>query len=517
MNDIHSPSPVGPSTPTAYVPGHEYDVFVSYARRTNEDGKLDDQYGWVTRFYFHLNRILNERCPGVRVFFDDVSIAGNVDLDEKVVTAVQSSAMLVVVLSPVYLSREYCKKERDLFCSSIGGEQAAIPRTLLVHHHDVPLNERPTFLTRPKGYTFFRTDPLKPHLQRPLEDTSEKLKDEYKDCLYDLCGEIVGKLKELKQDHAATQARLKAAATGSPVVDDRSAPVIFLAEATPDLRGRQDRRCVETAMRQAGFRILPEAGYGRNDLTAYQQSLDKDLQRSMLFVQVLGDSGSEESQLPYGFEGLQFARAKAAGKPCLRWRPRDLDLNAIREFMANYHRYLTDEDAEFVADLQADERVQAGFLADFMQTIEETARKVLARQVRSGSKQPAGSRVVLISPQRVDENLAQQFGRQASAAVISDLADESYPLPDVYENEAGLVVVYGQSPYDTWVKDRVKECRQIALDHASRPPICAIYIGPPDSKPPLPKRPANFHVIHHEDQAAMAAYLAEVTAKGVVP
>lgn len=499
----------------SYVPGHEYDVFVSYARRNNQDGFLDGQYGWVTRFQKNLERILNERCPGVRVFFDDGSIAGNDDLDDKVVTAVQQSATLVVVLSPVYLSRPYCTKERELYCSRIGDEKLALPRIFLVHYDDVPFDERPEILRKPKGYNFFHQDATVKSLRRPLEDDSDPLKEEYKNRIYELCGDIQNKLKELKQTLPQTTVPKKV--IGPDSAGSLSAPVIFLAEATPDLRGHKDRLSVESALRQAGFRVLPETTYDRRNLPAYQQSLEEDLNQSLLFVQILGESGSIASpDLPHGFEGLQFSVARAAGKPCLRWRPSDLPLDSIREFMAVYHQYLTDADANVSDGLQPDERVQAGFLNDFKLTVEETVRKLLARQAKPGGKKLDESHSVLLSPQTVDSTLAKEFDQRTQQAVLSDVADEAYPLTDVYENEAGLVVVYGQSTYD-WVKERVKQCREIALNNASNPPVCAIYVGPPDPKPPLPKRPANFHVIHHDDPAALAAYLAEVTAKGVSP
>ena len=293
-------------------------------------------------------------------------------------------------------------------------------------------------------------------------------------------------------------------------------PTIFLAEATADLRGKKDRSSVECALKQPqlGFRVLPERTYDRSNLTAYQQAIDEDLRDSLLFVQILGESGSARSpSLPHGFEGLQFARAKAAGQLCLRWRPGDLDLEAIETFLPHYHKYLTDADTSAYGELQTDERVQAGFLNDFIPTIEDTVRKLLAHQSKPGGKKLADSLGLLLSPLKVDADLAQEFDQRSKDVAFSDIADESYPLLDVYENEAGLVVLYGQSPYD-WVKQRVKECREIALNHANNPPICAIYIGPPDQKPPLPKRPANFHVIRHDDPNALTAYLAEVAAKG---
>lgn len=501
---------------TTFVPGFDFDVFVSYARRNNQNGALDGQYGWVTRFQANLKRILEEKCPDVRVFFDDAAIAGNDDLDDRVVMAAQRSAILIVILSPVYLTRPYCTKERELFCGRIKDEKTAISRVFVVHYDDVPLEERPPLLSRPKGYAFFECDHINANFCRPLDDTSsKKRKDKYDDCLYVLCGEIAHKLKELK----SSVTNLPLAPAGTAATNGQPVPMIFLAEATPDLRGKKDRWSVEAALRQVGFRVLPETTYERSNLTVYQETLDEDLQKSSLFVQILGESSSGPSKdLPHGYEGFQFARAKAAGKLCLRWRPKDLDLDAVRQFAPDYHRYITDEDLPDIGELQQDERVQAGFLEDFKRTIEETMRKVLARQAKPFGNQRVDSRAVLLSPQKVDEKLAQQFDQQVrqAFAVMSDMADDAYTLPDVYENEAGLVVVYGNSTYD-WVKERVRQCREIALNRANNPPVCAIYIGPPDAKPPLPKRPANFHVIHHDDPAALEVYLKEVTGTGVAP
>lgn len=503
----------------AYVPGCSYDVFVSYAHRNNQDGALDDQHGWVTRFQDHLKRILEERCPGAQIFFDDSSLAGNDDLDERLFTAVENSATLVVVLSAVYLSRPYCDQEREVFCRHLGGEKLATPRVFLVQYDDVPFDERPTLLQRAKGYTFFHRDPVNPRLRRPLEDTSEKLREGYKDRIYELCGDLENKLKDLGKSSRPTAAIAPTPASASAAASVSAGCVVYLAEATPDLRGKKERRAVESALRSAGFRVLPEVNYDRRP-AAYQQALDEDLLQATLFVQILGEAGTERSpELPQGYEGLQFARAKAAGKPCLRWRPQNLDLETIRELTPDYYRYLTDEIPQ-ADQLLPDERVQAGFLEDFQHTIEETARKLLARPSKIGARRLGDSCVVLLSPQQIDTALAATFDRQLKRAtpepVESEIADEAYPLLDVYEDEAGLIVFYGQSPYD-WVKQRVKECREIALNRAGRPPVCAIYIGPPDPKPPLPKRPTNFHVIHHDDDAALAKYLSEVSEKGVAP
>lgn len=226
----------------AFVPGYTYDVFVSYARRNNQDGSLDDQHGWVTRFQENVKRILDERCPGTQVFFDDSSIAGNDDLDDTVVTAAQNAATLIVVLSPVYLTRPYCDTERDTFCRRQGGEKSATPHLFLVHYDDVPLDERPPLLQRPKGYTFFHKDPVNPRSRRPLEDTSVKLKEEYTDRIYELCGDVENKLKELRKSPQPSPVAALTPATAPSTPGVSTGPVVYLTEATPDLRGKKDRR-----------------------------------------------------------------------------------------------------------------------------------------------------------------------------------------------------------------------------------------------------------------------------------
>ncbi|RPI82253.1 MAG: hypothetical protein EHM42_09670, partial [Planctomycetaceae bacterium] len=151
-----------------------------------------------------------------------------------------------------------------------------------------------------------------------------------------------------------------------------TAPTVFVASPTPDLRGKKDRKAVADALRQAGYRVLPETLYDSGDRDAYGAALDRDLSTALLFVQVLGESGTHWSNAPpFTAEGLQFARAKARGIPCLRWRPGNLDLAAIQELDAAHHRYLTDAVAVCDAPLLDDERVQAGLLEDFRVTAEQ--------------------------------------------------------------------------------------------------------------------------------------------------
>jgi len=312
-------------------------------------------------------------------------------------------------------------------------------------------------------------------------------------------------------------------------------------------------------IRQAEFQALRELLRS----SAGGAPAENPLEQATLFVQVLGEQGSKVTpQSPWGLEERQFLAARQAGIPCLRWRPRDLDLDAVRRHHPEYVEYLSG--AADPTDLPPEERVQAGYLPDFQKLIEETLLKVVARETKAagaispgptptpttvipparpdpsappsgppasppmqtfvpsttGAPNPATRSArpsVLFAPQHVDENLAATLDEHLRSAfgptVATEIASAEYPLSAVYENERGVLVIYGQGSLD-WVQERVRECRDIALDRARNAPICALYVGPPDGKPPLKKRPAMVRIIPHDEPDALRRYLAELTSGG---
>jgi phytoene dehydrogenase-like protein len=113
----------------------------------------------------------------------------------------------------------------------------------------------------------------------------------------------------------------------------------------------------------------------------------------------------------------------------------------------------------------------------------------------------------------VDEDLAEELDKTFFPKVATDTASAEYPLREVYENERGVLVIYGQGSPD-WVQERMREARDIALDRAHNAPLCALYVGPPDGKPPLKKTPRRLEIIRHDDPEALRRYLAELTTGG---
>jgi hypothetical protein len=88
----------------AYVPGYDFDVFISYAHDNNTDG-------WVTRFQKRLAEKLTEYLGGEQkpvVWFDNRNLAYGDSVRAEIQRILERSAAVVSVISPSYLSSEYC-------------------------------------------------------------------------------------------------------------------------------------------------------------------------------------------------------------------------------------------------------------------------------------------------------------------------------------------------------------------------------------------------------------------------
>lgn len=93
--------------------GHEYDVFVSYAHADNEKPLGSSaEYGWVTTLARNLNTGPNHYRKNL--FIDHQLEPGDVFSDD-LVTKVESSTLLLLLLSQNYIDSSWCGKELDHF------------------------------------------------------------------------------------------------------------------------------------------------------------------------------------------------------------------------------------------------------------------------------------------------------------------------------------------------------------------------------------------------------------------
>jgi hypothetical protein len=102
-----------------YVPGFDYDLFLSYAHGDNHQGAVEEFAAVIER---HISdNLVNCFSPQekIRVYIDRERLASQtaVNWEDHLKAAASSTAILVPLLSPNYLSARYCDKERDWFAA----------------------------------------------------------------------------------------------------------------------------------------------------------------------------------------------------------------------------------------------------------------------------------------------------------------------------------------------------------------------------------------------------------------
>lgn len=95
-----------------------YDIFISYGHLDDED-PAGDEKGWVD--------LLVERLPGLvnnnlgykpKIWRDERSLRGNEKVHGAIREGVINSLLLVPVVSPRYVSSDWCRTELETFCNA---------------------------------------------------------------------------------------------------------------------------------------------------------------------------------------------------------------------------------------------------------------------------------------------------------------------------------------------------------------------------------------------------------------
>ncbi len=106
----------------AYVPGYEYDLFVSYSHDDDFAFGREAGGGWVTDFHAgleaRLKQILGARSA--QVWLDKKRLSGEWALDDKIRGDLEKTAAFLAIVSPLYLTSSYCKDEREWFLEQAG-------------------------------------------------------------------------------------------------------------------------------------------------------------------------------------------------------------------------------------------------------------------------------------------------------------------------------------------------------------------------------------------------------------
>jgi TIR domain len=470
-------------TMPSFVPGFTHDIFVSYAHVDNR--KFGRDVGWVETLVENLREgLLQQLGRGQPDIWRDPRLSSSEPFSEAIRDAVTHAATLLVILSKSYLASEWCREELALFLESAKQTGGARGRIFLVRLDTLDHDCWPEAFHGALGRKFFEqanVDAPAHTLGTPAANDPEQ--GRYFRLLDDLSGELAKKLLQMKQavDHETPP---------EPPPTD-SSPAVFLAEATPDLDDWRDN--IRRYLNQANIRVLPETYYDRTP-QAFRTAMAADLDQSLLFVQLLGlYVGPKTSDLPKGYEGLQLDVAEEKGLPILRWHDPELNVASAR-------------------DQKLLERKEVMVMA-FEEFKREIVNAVKKRQAEQKVSAITGRGVeVLINANSRDEQ-ATQILLQAleQQGVGYDTADENESILNMVEQYPfqGLMIVYGQCEKE-WAKQQMRACREILLKKKQRAPVCAVYLGPPDEKPPLGTRLPQVAEVSYRDLSNVAKFLLAV-------
>ena len=222
-------------------------IFVSYAR--NDDLpplESSEGKGFVTALDGHLNyqfRLLGPPIP--KLWRDTRSIGRSEQFDPIIEEAINTSDLLLVVLSRNWVSREFCRKELDWFKQrwAAEGEAAVKRRIIVVAKRHIEPQDRPPLLQGQEGYIFYRRDNDDSTGSEQEFFSGGKPQGEY----YDLVKELAGDL--WRRSHGpATPAQ------PAPSSDPRM--TVYLAKPAADMRAAYLRLVDE--LQQRGYEVVPE-------------------------------------------------------------------------------------------------------------------------------------------------------------------------------------------------------------------------------------------------------------------
>ncbi len=199
-----------------YVPGFQYDLFVSYAS-DDDDGRLAQ---FVKDLRAYLARDLGKLFTEESIFFDRQDLNRSpLEWKAKLKGSASSAAILVPLLSPSYASSDYCAKEWEWFCEEhplrwpAGTEEVFRVCPLVWHAVDEELRQQ-----------------IAPEILAAQEERSAGVEGS---------GGLGGLGKKL-----ANGLRLMR----------RSSQIVFIGETESDVR-----RNVRDEMGRMGFRVMPES------------------------------------------------------------------------------------------------------------------------------------------------------------------------------------------------------------------------------------------------------------------
>ena len=469
------------------------DVFVSYAHADNGvPVGATLAHGWVTALASNLNE-----GPNVfkKRFFIDHQLSPGDDFSADLVSKVEHSALLVLLLSQNYIDSEWCGRELEHFVRAHSAD-GATPRDVFV----VELFPYESFTDVPPAIQLLRKRLIQAKFwYQPREASAPRLagypsameggaegQTHYWSVLNGLRVALDTRLRELRarrppgsdtaplaaappptaastaaETSAPTSAPLTAASVAVPVPSRPPLGTVLLADTTDDLEAQ--RTAVRLALEPEGIVVLPEGDYVGLTPQEFDAAIAGDLARADLFVQLLSPTPGRK---PRGFDAplpqLQFQRARQARLPMLQWCERQ---PATGEIADAAH-----------AELFRTEFLRATHRTDFETTVIQQLRTQKDLRDRAAAAAAAAAATTAAAPDAAGARLARRLvfvDDAAGEAVLSDRLRGIIRAQNCSVRSLPAGAPLGNNGVD--VKELLRPCRAGITIYADRSKYATAY------------------------------------------
>lgn len=450
----------------AYIPGFTYDIFISYSHIDNEldVGETD---GWVTLFNESF-RVNLEKLIGVKnvvkIWWDNKKIDGSKIFNKTIEEGVQSSAIMICLISNSYLKSDYCRQEREMFHKEANNKEIGLTvedesRIIKVFLYDIDYNDLPKQFDGSTGHKFFNKNgkPLKTDL------------DLFEDKIYSLVDSVYRILNAISKKDSAKM----------PFVLPRPTPKtdfnIYFAEVSETLLNERRRLMKDLGNNGYSITTIP----ANDDAENYMDQVKKAMQNADLCVHLLTKAPGlsiegTNTWVPQSLVELSLQNSSSR----LIWVPSDLSESDIVEdlYRSFIHKLENNIDPENKYEfIRGNFSELAKQIMDHIKAISKSIFQELETNVS-----------VLVDNHKCDNKYAYKLGFRLEenklSALVNPYQDEPRKSIDELTYRISrvnkLVFLYGNVSHD-YVKERVNAALQLIVNNNYPIKDFYIYAAPP--------------------------------------
>ena len=451
----------------AYLNDYEYDIFISYSHVDNETLSTKEAK-WVDQFHRALEVRLNQVLGKKVAIWRDIDQGGATYFDKETMDLLGRVALLIPIITPSYITSDWCKRELDAFCRAFmqrgGLTLNNRARIFKVMKTPVDFNNHPEPIKALLGYNFCHTDPGDKSVVEYTLEAHEGVVKKYKTVLNDLVYDI----KEFFE-------LIHAQSEGEDEAEER--PRVYLAQSTDDRAEDYDSLLRE--LQDHEYEIVPLEQLRVLKYNELRAEVERALRTCSLAVHLIGDyhypipAGAPEAESLVRIQNDVAAMiCKEAGLPRIVWIPEHIK-GADERQKAFIEALLTDPDVQQGADV----------VQDPLEKLKEHILDKLRRQrtALQANGVPEEQTVYVVCTEEdydatVDvEKQLFDAGFNVRLPLTSGSEAQVKDEHDASIQESSAVLIYCGSASEAWVRGQLR-----ALNGLGKP--VGLYHGPPEVK-----------------------------------